>query len=145
VRLLILDLAPALLSWEGREETDEPEVADGALQALEHLYARYRLAAIADGDRPGSELRWSLERAGLGGFFESVGTSADFGPAVSPQVIRRIASTVGAIATSVLVVTARSAIAETLGRNGIATMVLGPEGIAGLPEQLRMGAGPLNP
>ena len=143
MRLLIIDLVPALLSWEHPDA--EPRLADGAVTTLEQLYARFRLAGVADSERPGSELRRSLEAAGVGGFFESVGTSADFGPAVSPQVIHRIASTVGAAAFSILVVTARSRLAESLGRRAIAVVQLGPQGFAGLPDQLRMGAGPLNP
>lgn len=143
MRFLIIDLVPALLRWEDTD--DDPDVAEGAEETLEQLHARFRLAGITDGNRPGSEIRNALQRSGIGDFFESVGTSADFGPSVSPQVIQRLATTVGAASTSVLVVTARPTLADALGRRAIATVLLGPAGFAGLPDQLRMGAGPLNP
>ncbi len=143
MRFLIIDLVPALLSWRGEE--DDPDVAEGAVETLEQLHTQFRLAGITDGDRPGSVIRSALRQAGIGDFFDTVGTSADFGPSVSPQVIQRIATTVGAASTSIVVVTARHRLADALGRRAIATVLLGPAGFAGLPDQLRMGAGPLNP
>lgn len=106
-RLVVVDLIPALLSWEGRDDSMEPDVATGAEPALEHLFAHYRLAAIADAGVSGAGLRATLEREGLVGFFETVGTSADFGPAVSPRVLRRLASTVGVTSHHLVLVTAR--------------------------------------
>lgn len=140
MRLIIIDLVPAVLEWKD----GDTEISPGAAATLEQLYPRFRIAGVTDADRPGSEIRRQLEEAGLAGYFETVSTSADFGPTVSPQVVIRIGTTVGA-GSGALFVTARSRIAEALGKRAVATLLLGPEGIAGLPEQLRMDAGPLNP
>lgn len=112
--LVVVDLIPALLSWEGRDLSSDPDVAPGAEPALEHLFAHYRLAAVADAGVSGANLRAVLHQEGLGGLFESVGTSADFGPAVSPRVLRRIASTVGVTADRLVLVTARDQLIDAM-------------------------------
>ena len=122
MRLVVVDLIPALLSWEGGRDATDPLVPLGAVETVEHLFSHYRLAAIADAGWSGHDLRRLLEDEGLGGLFESVGTSADFGPAVSPRVVRRLASTVGVIADRVVIVTARRDVARRMSANGIAVV-----------------------
>jgi FMN phosphatase YigB (HAD superfamily) len=137
VRLIIIDVAPALLSWEGRGASDTPEAAANAEEVLDILYARYRLAAVTDGDRAATELRDVLERLGLDGFFESIGTSADFGPRVSPQVIRRIARALRAAADHLVVVTARPRLARSLEEARIAAVLAEPGKLSEVPDRLR--------
>jgi phosphoglycolate phosphatase-like HAD superfamily hydrolase len=134
VRLVIIDLIPALLSWEGRDVSEEPMLAPGAEEALEHLFSHYRLAAIADAGWSGVELRAVLEDEGLDGLFESVGTSADFGPAVSPRVVRRLASTVGVPADLLVFVTGRDEVADAVAASGIAVVHTTQDGFEHVPE-----------
>ena len=134
MRLVVIDLIPALLSWEGRDLSTEPSVVPGAEDTLEHLFSHYRLAAIADAGWSGADLRTILEDEGLGGLFESVGTSADFGPAVSPRVVRRLASTVGVPADLLVFVTAREPVAEAVSAAGIAVVHTTWETFEHVPE-----------
>jgi FMN phosphatase YigB (HAD superfamily) len=135
LQLIVIDLVPALLSWEGSE--GGPSVPDGAEAVLDELYIRCRLAGITDADRPATSIRDLLEDLGLGDFFDSVGTSADFGPVLSVRVIRRIVRSLGAHPDEVAVVTARPELAERLSRNRFAVVLVeGPDGILGLPEAI---------
>jgi FMN phosphatase YigB (HAD superfamily) len=133
LQLIVIDLIPALLSWED----GEPSVPDGADEVLDELYARCRLAGITDADRAAADLRDLLEDLGVGEFFDSVGTSADFGPALSARVVRRIVGALGAHPDEVAVVTARPTLAEQLSRSRFAVVLVeGPDGILGLPEAI---------
>ena len=137
MRLVVIDLIPALLSWEGRDQASEPDTPLGAAGVLEHLFSHYRLAAIADIGRTGATLRRMLEAAGLGSFFESVATTADFGPSLSARVIRRLASTVGVRIEAIAVVTARRELAESLGGARIGVVLLErPEDLDGVPAAI---------
>jgi hypothetical protein len=136
VRLVIIDLIPALLSWGGRDLSGDPIVAPGAEEAIEHLFSHYRLAAIADAGWSGVELRAVLEDEGLGGLFESVGTSAELGPSVSPRVVRRLASTVGVTGDLVVFVTARDEVADAVAASGIAVVHTTQDGFVSVPEAI---------
>jgi FMN phosphatase YigB (HAD superfamily) len=135
LQLILIDLIPALLSWEA--PADEPSVPEGVEAVLDELYARCRLAGITDADRPAATVRDLLEDLGIGEFFDSVGTSADFGPTLTVRVIRRIVRSLGVHPDEVAVVTARPALAERLSRTRFAVVLVeGPDGILGLPEAI---------
>ncbi len=134
MRLVVVDVIPALLSWEGR---DASEAAPNALEVLDDLFSSFRLAAITESDRAGVELREVLDLAGLSGFFDSIGTAAGFGPAVTPRVVRRIAEGLGVDPDLVIVVTARPALAEALQRARITTVLTeGPEAFDQVPATI---------
>jgi len=137
VHLVFLDLVPLLLSWEGREPHEAPAVPPGAVEMLEEVFADFRIAGIGDGAYTGLGLRRALEDVELDPFFDFVGTSAEFGPTVSPRVVRRLSRLLGFELDQVVVVTARSDLAEALRRAGLAVVhVEGPEGVAVIPEAL---------
>jgi len=146
VTLIVVDLVPALLTWEGRDASDV-RAASEAIDALEDLYSGFRLAAIADGDRPAAQLRRAMDELALTEFFDSVATSAGFGPTVTPRVIRRLAAALGTAAGDVIVVTARPALAEALraARLG-AVLTGGPDDFPDVPDAVaELLEGPLSP
>ena len=51
---------------------------------------------------PAAGIREALDRLDLGAYFENVGTSAVFGPAVTHRVVRRVAAARGAAGREVL-------------------------------------------
>ena len=53
MQLVIIDLVPALLSWEGRDSSGPPEAAAGALGVVGDLFTHFRLTAVADGSSLG--------------------------------------------------------------------------------------------
>lgn len=134
MHLVLIDLIPALLSWEGRRPGDEPAVAGNALAAVDHLYSHFRLAGIADAGPTGTELRTLLDAEDLGIYFESVRTSAEFGPTVSARVVRRVVAGLGAEPGKVVVVTARPRLAEALGRERIRSVLTSHEDFESVPE-----------
>ena len=104
---------------------------------LEQVFTDFRIAGIGDGAYTGLGLRRALEDTELDAFFDFIGTSAEFGPTVSPRVVRRLARLLGFEADQVVVVTARSDLAEVLRRARLAVVhVEGPEGVAVIPEAL---------
>lgn len=105
----------------------EPSSLDAvaeAHQTLEVLFTRYRLAAVGDAEESGHRLRERLQRAGIGDFFESVGTSTDFGCPIDPTVIRRVASTVGVGVERMAVVTGRPELAANLAAGGVRVVLI---------------------
>lgn len=144
MRLVVIDLIPALMQWQ---EPGEARFPEGAGEVLAELFSRYRLAAIADAGPTGADLRRVLDDQDIGGFFESIGTAADFGPAVSPRVLRRLISTVGVPIDQTAVVTGREELAEVLMRNRFSVIVTeGQDGLLGVPAALAaMESGRLTP
>lgn len=137
MHLLFLDLVPLLLSWEGSGPGEVPAVPPGAAEMLEAVFADFRIAGIGDGTHTGLGLRRALEDTDLDAFFDFIGTSAEFGPAVSPRVVRRLARLLGFELDQVVVVTARPDLAEALRLARVAVVsVAGPEGVAAVPEAL---------
>ena len=137
MHLVFLDLVPLLLSWEGRGPHEAPAVAAGAAEMLDTVYADFRIAGIGDGAHTGLGLRHALEDAELDVFFDFIGTSAEFGPEVSPRVVRRLARLLGFDADQLVMVTARPALADALRRARLAVVhVETPDGIAAIPEAL---------
>jgi FMN phosphatase YigB (HAD superfamily) len=134
---VLLDLVPLLLSWEGPPPGESPGVPASAGEMLEAVFPDFRIAGLGDGDRTGLDLRRALEDAELDGFFDFVGTSAEFGPVVSPRVVRRLARALGFSPEQVVVVTARAELADALQANGLAVVhVEGEEGVAAIPQAL---------
>ncbi len=132
LRLLVFDLVPALVL-----EPSSRHVVAGAHDTLAALFARYRLAAVGDAEESGHRLRERLQRAGIGDFFESVGTSADFGSLIGPAVIRRVASTVGVSVTRVAVVTGRPELAANLAADGVHVVLIdGTRPLGEVPDRL---------
>lgn len=98
-------------------------MADGAAGALEHLASHFGLAAVADAGHTASGLRAHLERENLALYFESVASSAEFGPTVSPRVVRRLARAIRLGPRDFVVVTARPSIAAELRASRIRTVL----------------------
>ena len=145
MQLVIIDLVPALLSWEGRDSSGSPEAAAGALDAIGDLFTHFRLTAIADGDWTGAQVREALERLDLAPYFESVGTSAGFGPMVTPRVIRRIAAALRSTGNAI-VVTGRPGLAADLGQIGIPAVLVDRHSLAEVPDRVyRLAGGRLSP
>jgi len=137
VQLVLLDLVPLLLSWEKSASGEGPTVPASAGEMLEAVFPDFRIAGLGDGDHTGLDLRRALEDAELDGFFDFVGTSAEFGPVVSPRVVRRLARVLGFPAEQVVVVTARTELADALQAAGLAVIhVEGDEGVAAIPQAL---------
>jgi len=145
MQLVIIDLVPALLSWEGRDSSGAPEAAAGAYAMVEELFTHYRLAAMTDGDWTGLQVREALERLDMAPYFESAGTSAGFGPVVTPRVVRRIAAALRSTGNTI-VVTGRPGLAGDLGRIGIPAVLVDHHGLAAVPDRIyRLTGGRLNP
>lgn len=134
MRLVVIDLIPALLSWEGRNRSSEPDLPQEAAHALEHLYARFRIAGIADARESSAVLRALLEREDLAVFFESIATSAEFGPVVSPRVVRRVLAALGGPDERTALVTAREHLVAPFGAARIPVILTTQEGFMGVPD-----------
>lgn len=133
MRLVVIDLVPALVSWEGREEFTEPVTPPEGLEAVAHLFSHYRLIGLTDAGVAGEVLRSHLERARLAEYFESIGTSAGLGPEVTPRVIRRVARMARAMG-GVIVVTGRPEVARTVSRSRIGVVLTTQEEFGAVPE-----------
>ena len=134
MELVVVDLIPALLTWESGGGSRVPE---GAGEALAEVFSHHRLAAVADADQTGAALRRALEDHDLAGFFDTVGTSAGFGPMVSPRVVRRLVGTAGLTVVDAVVVTGRPELAERLQQHRLGVIVTeGPDGFLGVPAAL---------
>jgi hypothetical protein len=143
VQLVVVDLVPTLLRWES---PDDLHVPDGAGAVLAELSARYRLAALADSDRSGVELRHALEQHDLAGFFEAIGTAAGFGPRVTPRVVRRMSAALGFPADQVAVVTARPELGDRLQRASLTVILTeGSDGFLGVPAAMEAIESELSP
>ena len=122
MHLVVIDLIPALLSWEGRDVSEEPVVAPEAAHALGHLYDAFEVIGVADAANTSSSLRRHLEAAELAGFFDAVVTSAEHGPMLGARAIRKIIRTAAPKEKGILV-TARPGLAEELRRSRMAVVV----------------------
>ena len=137
MQLVLLDLVPLLLAWEKSAPGEGPVVPAPAGEMLEAIFPDFRIAGLGDGDHTGLDLRRALEDAELDGFFDFIGTSAEFGPVVSPRVVRRLARVLGFPVEQVVVVTARPELADALQAAGLAVVhVEGTEGMAAVPQAL---------
>ena len=137
MHLVLLDLIPLLLSWDESAPGEAPAVPAAAAEMLEQVFPDFRIAGISDGDLTGLDLRRALEDAELDGFFDFIGTSAEFGPVLSPRVVRRLARMLGFPVEQVVLITARAELADDLQQAGLAVVhVEGAEGVAAIPQAL---------
>ena len=125
MRLVVIDLIPALLSWEGRNASGEAEIAPDADGTLQDIYDMFRIEGVADSEISGSTLRDTLYAHGIGEWFERIASSAEFGPVVTPRVIRRIASGAGVQSDQMVAVTAREHLADRLRKERLAVVLTG--------------------
>ncbi len=133
MRLVVIDLIPALLSWEGRDRSSDPDVPPDAAHALDHVYSRFRIAGIADAEETTADLRARLEQADLAHWFDGVTTSAEFGPAVSPRVVRRIVRAMGGPDDRTVLVTAREHLVKPFGAARIPVVLTSQSDFGGVP------------
>lgn len=148
MRLVVIDLIPALLSWEGRDRSGPPAVAPDAVTALDRLYPRFRIAGVVDAASvtPGIELRDHLARGEILDYFDMVGTTAEFGPELSPRVLRRILRALGAPDERTLLVTGRRHLAAGFSRSRVPVVFTAFEEFAGVPEAVEsLLGGRVNP
>ena len=147
MRLVLIDLIPALLSWEGRDRSELPAVAPDAATALAELFSRFRIAGIVDAaaNRPGPELREAL--GDLIDYFDMVGTTAEFGPVLTPRVLRRILRTMGGPDERACLVTGREHLVGEFTRARIATVHTGFADFAAVPNAVEsmLGGGRVTP
>lgn len=123
MHLVVIDLVPALLSWEGTDPTGDPSIADDAAGALEHMASHFALTGIADAGHTGGRLHALLDREDLAGYFETIGSSAEFGPRVSPRVLRRLAAAIKTAPRDLVFVTARPRLGRDTAAARIRTVV----------------------
>lgn len=123
MKLVVIDLVPALLSWEGRDRHEEASVASGAGDAIHDMSHRYLVVGTADAEESTTALRHILDLHGIADMFTSVATSATFGPKVSPRVVRRLAATHRTPPEQVAVVTAREHLARPMHRSRMSVVV----------------------
>lgn len=130
MRFVVIDVFPALLSWEGRERSGDPVAAPDAVEAIAHLHAHYRLIAITDAGVSRLELAHVLDAEGLGQFFDSITTTAGLGPQVTPRVIRRL---IHGDPDGPIIVTGREALARRLSRSRIGVVLTSQEDFGAVP------------
>ena len=132
MRLVVVDLIPALLSQEGRDSSLFVVAPDGP-DAVAHLYSHYRLLGLADAGVSSGVLKRALEDAGIARFFDSVGTSAGFGPTINPRVVRRI-TRASRNKEPVVFVTGREPLARAMGRSRVGVVLTNREEFGAVPE-----------
>jgi len=105
-----------------------------AAHSLEHLYSRFRIAGIADADESSAALRAALERDDLAALFESITTTAEFGPAVSPRVVRRVVAALGGPDNRTALVTGRAHLVKAFRAARIPVILTEQESFAAVPD-----------
>jgi len=146
VHLVVIDLIPALLSWEGRDFSREPAVAPGSEHAMHHIVERGRVVGVADAGIPTAALRRALDDAHLGIFFERITTSAGFGPVLSARVLRRMAAAVRISPERVVVVTARKHLVKPLNGSRFPVVMTSSDEFERVPDALEaLMAGRISP
>ena len=132
VRLVIIDLTNGLLA-----DDDTQTARDGADVMLRSLARQYRLIAFVESTRTGFEERGRLEELGLGGFFETVTTTADLQRSLSAAAVRRIAGAIGIPAGEAAAISKRLEVVNRLQMAGIVALhAERGQKLAELPEAL---------
>jgi len=149
VRPIVVDLIPALLSWEGRDLSGEPDVAPEAGDALGRIYERYRLAGLVDAaaEITGRHLRDHLLTAGLADLFDMIGTTSEFGPVLTPRVLRKVIRTLGGPDDRTVLVTARQGLAQDFRGSRVPVVLTSQEEFGSVPEKVEalLGGGRVDP
>ena len=135
MRLVVIDLIPALLSWEGRDRSSGLKVAPDGPDAVAHLHAHYRLIGVTDAGMSSLVIGRALEDGSIADFFDSVGTSVGFGPAINPRVVRRIIR-MSRSNEPVVFVTAREHLARTMSRSRVGVVLTNRDEFGAVPEAI---------
>ena len=133
MHLVVIDLIPALLSWEGRDRSAALTIAPDGVEAVAHLRSHYRLIGLTDADSTSAVIRRTLEDNRIAEFFDSVGTSVGFGPTLNPRVIRRVAR-MARSANPVVFVTGRQHLARSMSRSRVGVVLTNRAEFGGVPE-----------
>ena len=133
MRLVVIDLIPALLSWEGRDRSSDLEVAPDGPEAIAHLQTHYRLIGLADAGVSSQVIAHALDKAQIAEFFDSIGTSVGFGPTINPRVVRRI-TRMRRSTEPVVFVTARQSLARMISRSRVAVVVTDRTEFGAVPD-----------
>jgi hypothetical protein len=131
VRFVVIDVIPALLSWEGRDRSDGPIVAPEADLAIPHLHAHHRLVALADAGISRLDLALALDTEGLARFFDSIATTAGLGPTLTPRIVRRM---IHSHDGGPIVVTGRPGLARSLSRSRFGVVLTTQEEFGAVPD-----------
>jgi hypothetical protein len=138
MRFVVFDVIPALLSWEGRDRSDDPIVAPDAHTAISDLFTHHRLIAITDAGMSRLEVAVALDSAGVGRFFDSVTTTAGLGPTLTPRIVRRM---VHSHHGGPIVVTGRERLARALSRSRFAVVFTTQAEFGAVPDAVASLAG----
>lgn len=131
--IVVIDLIPALLTWEGRDRSARLTIAPDGPEAVAHLHSHYRVAGITDAGVPNRRIRDALDSGAVTSYFDSIGTSAGFGPEVNARVVRRL--TMGAHGREQIVfVTGREPLARAMNRSRMGVVITTAEDFGGVPE-----------
>ncbi len=103
------------------------------MEAVTHLYSHYRLMGVADAGITASALFNPLDDAHLAELFESLGTTAGYGPQVNARVVRRITAH-ARVPQSVVLVTGREHLARTISRSRLGVVFTAWANFGGVPE-----------
>lgn len=131
--IVVIDLIPALLIREGRDRSSGYELAPDGVDAVAHLYSHYRLLGITDAGESSATVRRSMMDVRIAEFFDSVGTTAGFGPTINPRVVRRILRTTRGRPPSVFV-TAREPLARAMSRSRFGVVLTRREEFGAVPD-----------
>jgi hypothetical protein len=132
VTLVLIDLIPALLQWEGRDRSGDLTIAPAGAEAVAHLASHYRVAGIADAGTPLDRIRRPLEDARIDDLFDSVATSAVLGPTVNARVIRRISG--HHHHGPIVFVTGRASLGRQVNRSRFSVVVTNRDEFGAVPE-----------
>ena len=133
MRLVVIDLIPALLFWEGRNRSANLQMAPDGREAVAHLFEHYRLIGLADADVSTTTIRLALEGHQIAEFFDSTGTTVGFGPHINPRVIRRI-TRMSRSHEPVVFVTGREHLGRMMSRSRVGVVLTTPEEFGAVPE-----------
>ena len=133
MRLVVIDLIPALPGEEGRNRSTSLDMAPDGLEAVAHLYSHYRLIGLADADVSSTAIRNALEDNRITEFFDSVGTSVGFGPTINPRVIRRI-TRMSRSHGPVVFVTGRESLGRLMSRSRVGVVLTTRDEFGAVPD-----------
>ena len=108
-------------------------MAPDGLDACAHLASHYRVVGMTDADVSTAMVRRSLEDHRVAEYFETVGSSAGFGPQVNSRIVRRVTSH-HRHSQQVVFVTAREQLVKQFTRSRMGVVLTAPDEFGGVPE-----------